>query len=237
MAAPRSRSRRAGPTDPAGWALVLLVAALSVAAGDRQAEQLRSWRFAYNQVHAPYRNAVARPDPTLTPWPAWVLDLDAPARRAVEAAGVGLLALGTGLAWLAVRRDRAIPALPCPRGRAGPGRVAAAITVGWMALATVAAGRAMAVDPHLPAPAGTWWAVPAATPAVFWPQALAAVDGLIPATIAAAWAYLAVAGRWRGRPGDSIELFGRWLGWAWVGLAASRRLAALAGLTIGPPFG
>lgn len=221
---------------PTAWAAVILLTVGSTAIWWVEFEESRCW----HETHGYHLGATrmwtqAQPVPARpwSAWPRWVDEWRGPVERHFELVQAGSLFLGLGLTWLTLRRDRELALVARRQRRRGPGEVAIAISTGWMAIGTLCALDSEFVLPRLP-PAPGWttdpWTLTVTIPNAFLTWVSARISEGLAESIAAAWIFLAMAGRWRRRPADLVERLGRGIGWTWIGTRSAAMLADLIGI-------
>ena len=148
-------------------------------------------------------------------WPYRLQEQRIAASRVTNAARLALPVASLGLATLAFRPRRGFR-----RGRLGPGHLASAIAAAMVGLGLFWLARLFWIDPLIRSALGAP-ASPPPLPAGFWDwlRWTIFVTGIGQAT-AAAWLLLRALGH-RGGPIDTHDRLGRWLGRAWIALAAS----------------
>ena len=105
-----------------------------------------------------------------------------------------------------------------------------AISTAWMAVTTLAAVSYEWVYPWLPTFTPNPWSRTVTIPQQFLIGFPGQATSMVAESIAAAWLYLALTGRWRRRPADLIDRVGRWIGWTWIGTRSATFLADLIGI-------
>ncbi len=216
----------------AAWATIALLTVASMGVWWAESEWNRHWILTHDRINnqRSWRYLTPPPDRYWSIWPHWVDQGRNPAERRTEQIQVGLLVGGLGLTCLAWVRDRRAGLIGTRRHRRGPGEIAAMLSTVWLAVGVLGALSFEAIYPLLPTYQVDPWTLTVTVPRVFLIGIGAPGRRCGACSIAMAWIYLAVAGRWGRQPTDPIERVGRVLGWTWIGTQAARLLADLIGI-------